>query len=99
MGNPVRRGQARRITFDSTMGRAPVWAPDGRFIFYSSQRAGSLTLWRVPPSGGAPEPFLISAGEDTDPDISRDGRRLIYTTAHNSFILTMLDPSTGSSRE
>ena len=63
---PSGGGTARRITLDSTMGGAPVWAPDGRFIFYSSQRAGSLTLWRVRPSGGPPEPVLISAGEDTD---------------------------------
>jgi serine/threonine protein kinase len=96
---PSAGGQARRLTFDSTMGGSPVWMPDGRFIVYSSQRAGSLTLWRIRSSGGSPEPVLVSAGDDTDPEISRDGRKLIYMTTRNTFALTMLDPSTGGARE
>ena len=26
----------------------PVWSPDGRFLFFSSDRGGSMNLWRVP---------------------------------------------------
>ena len=77
---PSHGGQARRITFDSALGGSPVWMPDGRFIFYSAERAGSLTLFRVPTAGGAVEPVLIGSGEDTDPDISRDGRKLKHHT-------------------
>ena len=51
---PSAGGQARRLTFDSTMGGTPVWTPDGRFVVYCSQRGGSLTLWRVRPSDGRP---------------------------------------------
>ncbi|MGI8898223.1 MAG: protein kinase domain-containing protein, partial [Pyrinomonadaceae bacterium] len=70
---PVSGGEARRLTFDTIFGGAPAWTPDGRFIIFPSQRAGSMTLWRVPVTGGQSEPVLMSAGEDTEPEISRDG--------------------------
>jgi len=96
---PARGGQARRLTFDDSNGGAPAWTPDGRFIVFPSQRAGSLTLWKVPVVGGEPEPVLVGTGEDTDPEISRDGRRLIYTNTRNNFMLTITDPATGQQKE
>ena len=95
---PSSRGQARQLTFDRTLASSPVWTPDG-FVVFSSMRAGSMTIWRVAARGGEPEPVLMSAGEDSDPDISRDGSRLIYTNARNSFFLVITDPSTGETRE
>ena len=96
---PAQGGQARRMTFDDSFGGAPAWTPDGRFIIFPSQRAGSLTLWKVSAVGGEPEPILVGTGEDTDPEISRDGRRLIYTNTRNNFLLTVTDPATGRHSE
>ena len=58
-----------------------------------------MTLWKVPASGGSVEPVLASAGEDTDPEISRDGSKLIYTHVRQTFVLTVLDPVSRQSRE
>jgi len=91
---PVSGGEARRLTFDQIYGGAPAWTPEGQFIIFPSRRAGSMTLWRVPVDGGQPEPVLMSSGEDTEPEISRDGRKLIYTNARNSHILTLTDAAT-----
>lgn len=96
---PVSGGEARRLTFDTIFGGAPAWTPDGQFIIFPSQRAGSMTLWRVSAEGKPPEPVLMSAGEDTAPEISRDGRKLIYTNTRNSHILTLTDATTLQSRE
>lgn len=96
---PSEGGQARRMTFDDSFGGAPAWTPDGRFIVFPSQRAGSLTLWKVPAVGGEPEPILVGTGEDTDPEVSRDGRRLIYTNTRNNFLLTLTDLATGRQKE
>ena len=92
-------GLARRLTFDAIHGGAPAWTPDGRFVVFPSQRAGSLTLWKVPAAGGQPEPVLISAGEDSDPEISRDGRKLIYINTRNSYIIALTDPATGNTQD
>ncbi|HKQ76882.1 MAG TPA: protein kinase [Blastocatellia bacterium] len=96
---PSAGGQPRRLTYDDHFGGAPAWTPDGRFIIFSSLRAGSRTLWKIPVSGAAPEPVLVSAGEDLDPELSRDGRQLIYTNTRNSFILTVWNPVTNHTRE
>ncbi len=96
---PSTGGQPRQLTFDDHFGGTPVWTPDGRFIVFSSLRAGSRTLWKVAASGGSPEPVLVSAGEDTDPELSRDGTKLIYTNTRNSFILTLWNPVTHQTRE
>jgi eukaryotic-like serine/threonine-protein kinase len=96
---PAAGGQARQLTFDSSESGSPRWTPDGRFIVYSSARAGGLTLWRVPATGGAPEPLTSGAGEDTEPDISADGKSLLYSTQRKSWSLVMLDPATGDQRE
>jgi Tol biopolymer transport system component len=58
-----------------------------------------MTLWRVSVEGKQPEPVLMSAGEDTAPEISRDGRKLIYTNTRNSHILTLTDATTLQSQE
>lgn len=96
---PTEGDEARRLTFDDTFGGAPAWTPDGHFIVFPSQRGGSLTLWKVRATGGEPEPILVGTGEDTEPEISRDGRRLIYTNTRNSFLLTLTDPATGRHKE
>ena len=92
-------GQPRQLTFDDHFGGTPVWTSDGRFIVFSSLRGGSRTLWKVPALGGKPEPVLVSPGEDTDPELSRDGTELIYTNTRNSFILTLLNPTTNQMKE
>ncbi|MGH9240361.1 MAG: TolB family protein, partial [Vicinamibacterales bacterium] len=41
---------------------SPVWSPDGKFIYFSSDRGTALNLWRIAvdessgAAGGAPEP-------------------------------------------
>lgn len=96
---PVSGGQARRLTSDNIHGGSPMWMPGGESIIFPSQRAGSMTLWRIPVAGGQPESVLASAGEDTEPAISRDGRKLIYTNTRNSYILTLTNPTTGESNK
>jgi serine/threonine protein kinase len=96
---PSSGGEARRLTFDDALGGAPVWTPDGRFILFSSKRAGSTTLWKVALSGSAPQPLTTGAGEDTDPAISPDGKRLLFTNTRNAKALKLMDPRSGANRE
>lgn len=92
---PSSGGTPRRLTFDDTEGGTPAWTPDGQFVIFSSKRTGSHTLWRIGVGGGEAEPMTSGAGEDRDPQISFDGRRLIYTNVRNSFSLELLNASTG----
>ena len=36
------------VTSDLALDWSPAWSPDGRFLYFSSARGGTMNLWRVP---------------------------------------------------
>jgi Tol biopolymer transport system component len=80
---PVAGGQPRRLTFDKLRVQGLAWTADGREIVFSSNRAGTFSLWSISASGGQPEP-LAGVGEGAlDPTIPGQGKRLAYTQQYN----------------
>lgn len=81
----------------------PVWSPDGRFLYYSSDRAGSMNLWRVPvdeQSGaarGAPQPITTPAPFAAHISIAAGGTRLAYSAVAETQNIQRLrfDPDKG----
>ena len=41
-------GRPVRVTNDAAIDWNPVWAPDGAYLYFASDRGGSMNLWRVP---------------------------------------------------
>ncbi len=84
---PVSGGAVVPVTNDRWTDWSPVWSPDGRFLYFATDRGGSMNLWRVPvdeASGkplGEPEPITAPASTLAHPSISADGRRIVYTSA------------------
>jgi Tol biopolymer transport system component len=78
---PIGGGEERRLTVGNRNTEGLAWTPDGRAIVFSSWRvggAGPFCLWRIPVSGGDPEP--LDFGENGQwPTVSREGGRLAYT--------------------
>ncbi|KAB2961306.1 MAG: protein kinase [Thermoanaerobaculia bacterium] len=64
----------------------PVWSPDGRYLYYSSDKGGSMNLWRIAldeTSGqprGEPQPITTPATFLAHLSVSGDGRRLAYSS-------------------
>src|SRR5262249_26993410 len=48
----------RRITDGPSDDYLPTWSRDGKYLYFSSDRAGARRLWRVPLDGGAAEPLI-----------------------------------------
>jgi TolB protein len=90
------------VTDDLFQDIAPVFAPSGRYIFFSSYRSGGLNLWRIPvkpdgtPSGRA-EQLTNGAGQDVNPAVSRDGRRIAFSILRQNATIWRLpvSPETG----
>jgi Tol biopolymer transport system component len=70
----------RRLTTDGQMDLAPAWSSDGQSMFFSSQREGTLAIWRVPINGGKPVRITYGNGPESHVSISRDGAVLAYST-------------------
>jgi eukaryotic-like serine/threonine-protein kinase len=77
-------GEPVAVTSDPALDWNPIWSPDGRYLYFASDRGGSMNLWRVPideASGkllGAPEPVTTPATYCGYINFSRDGRHLAY---------------------
>ena len=84
----------------------PAWSADGRFLYFLSNRDGSMNLWRVPigrKTGkplGAPEPRTLPAREVGGFGLSRDGRLVAYVALELTYFLERLtiDPASGEAR-
>jgi serine/threonine protein kinase len=85
---PARGGQAVQVTDDAHLNWSPVWSPDRRYLYFASDRGGSMNLWRVPVAGetgevkGSPEPVTTPAPWTSLLSFSRDGRRALYSTSY-----------------
>ena len=73
------------VTNDSFLDWNPVWSPDGQYLFFSSDRGGSLNLWRVPideVSGqvfGNPEPLTTPSRWSGLLSVSQAGDSVVFT--------------------
>ena len=83
-------GAAVPVTNDAPTDWNPVWSPDGRSLFFSSNRGGSMNLWRVrvnEASGsvlGQPQPVTTPSQYSGYLSIARDGRRIAYANVMNT---------------
>jgi Tol biopolymer transport system component len=73
-------GSPRRLTTDPGEDARPAWSPDGKWIYYSSDRGGTgrNDIWRMPASGGVPTRLTKHGGFSAIP--SPDGQWIYYET-------------------
>ncbi len=92
-----------RATFGPFLDWNPVWSPDGKWLYFSSDRSGTMSLWRVridQDSGephGSPEPVATPSTYTGHLTFSRDGRRMAYAQMRPSGTLERaeVDPVAG----
>ena len=87
---PAGGGAPVAITSDAAVDWSPAWSPDGRFLFFASDRGGTMNLWRVPidertgATLGPPEPISAPASYAAHISASADGRSVAFTASSSS---------------
>jgi Tol biopolymer transport system component len=97
-------GEAVPVTRDGFLNWNPVWAPDGRHLYFVSNRGGSTNIWRIALDEGSgvpagePEPITTPATFATHLSLSGDGSQLVYTSVLETQNIERLrlDPATGA---
>ena len=86
----------RRLTTSPSIDTEPTFAPDGRTLYFVSDRGGGPQIYRMPLTGGAAERVTTEGSYNISPAISPDGRQMAYITRQGgAFKLCLLDLSRG----
>jgi Tol biopolymer transport system component len=93
---------ATDITNDAALDWSPAWSPDGGTLYFSSNRGGTMNLWRVPidePSGktsGEAQSVTAPSAWCGEVSFANDGRHFVYTTLdwRSRLVRAPFDPRT-----
>jgi dipeptidyl aminopeptidase/acylaminoacyl peptidase len=98
-------GSARQITSgDDWNDSDPKWSPDGSQIVFVSDRSGkeydesrSRDIWTISAAGGEPAKISSSAGRNTSPTWSPDGRTIAYLNSEDEDAapIVLITPANG----
>jgi len=100
---PSGGGDAVVVTRDAATNWNPVWSPDGKFLYFASDRRGNTSFWRVEideETGevrGEPEAVGTPSTFNRHLSFSRDGKRLLYvqTSQQSNIKAVEFNPKTG----
>ncbi|HWC96444.1 MAG TPA: S41 family peptidase [Candidatus Sulfopaludibacter sp.] len=81
-----------RVTEGGAKEAWPMWARDGKSIFYMSDRSGAQNIWHRPLKGAAKQITRFTDGRVVWPSISADGRTIVF---ERDFRVWKLDTESG----
>lgn len=96
-------GAPKAITDDPAVDWNPVWSADGKFLYFASDRGGSMNFWRVAIDdqtgdiAGEFQAATIPSSVGQHFSFSRDGKQLAYVQNHSRETVQHIgfDPTTG----
>jgi Tol biopolymer transport system component len=67
-----------RLTTAPGLDDGPDYSPDGRFIYFNSERSGAMQIWRMRPDGSEQTQLTTDDFNNWFPHPSPDGKWLVF---------------------
>ncbi len=71
-------GVRTRVTYDRALDRGPAFSPDGKTLYFSSDRTGVANIYAYDLATRTLSQVTNVVGGAFQPDVSPDGRKLVY---------------------
>jgi Tol biopolymer transport system component len=71
-------GPETRLTTAKGLDDGPEYTPDGRFIYFNSERTGHMQIWRMQPDGANQQQVTFGEQNDWFPHFSPDGQQMAF---------------------
>ena len=73
-------GGEKRLTDSPGKDDGPEYSPDGQYIYFNSDRTGSMQIWRMKADGTAQEQLTKDDNNNWFPHISPNGQQMVFLT-------------------
>jgi serine/threonine protein kinase/Tol biopolymer transport system component len=86
---PASGGEPKYVLKDAPLDWDPVWSPDGRYLYFSSDRGGIMNIWRIAidektgETEGESEPLTTPSSWSALLRLPTDGNQIIYVAAES----------------
>ena len=89
--------EVKRLTTDRSIDTEGSWSPDGKQIYFTSDRSGGPQVYRIDSSGGMPERITFEGSYNSRPRLSPDGKKLaIVHLDKGNYRIGVLDLNNGN---
>ncbi len=89
----------RWLTRGTSIDRQPIYSPDGKWVVFSSNRAGNLDIWEVSTQDGSVRRLTDDAAEDWDPGFTPEGKLIWSTNRSGHFEIWMAEADGSGARQ
>ncbi|MDX1984262.1 MAG: hypothetical protein SFV51_28560 [Bryobacteraceae bacterium] len=89
-----------RLTWDLGKALSPSLSREGKLVAYASDRAGkdNLDIWLQPVAGGTAIQLTSDAANETEPDLSADGSKLVFQSERDGGGIYVMSSLGGTAR-
>ena len=87
----------QRITTSEAADTEATWAPDGKSLYFTSDRGGTPQIYKVSAQGGDPQRITFDGSYNADSHVSPDGKSLVLVHREDGHLhIALMDLASGT---
>ena len=75
----IKTGEETQLTDTPGLDDGPEYDPQGKYIYFNSNRSGTMQLYRMKPDGSGVKQLTFDELNDWFPHISPDGKKIVFS--------------------